>query len=80
MASVVALVISGVWGAIAWAVGSPDPMFHVLSVRTAPVRAALVSFAEPQYRNAVEVHMATRLLSQRRLGQRLGGYYRRLRS
>ena len=46
----------------------------------APVRAALVSFAEPQYRNAVEVHMATRLLSQRRLGQRLGGYYHRLRS
>ena len=41
---------------IAWAVGAPDPMFRVLSVRTAPVHAALVSFPEPQYRNAVEVH------------------------
>ena len=37
-------------------VGAPDPMFRVLSVRTAPVHAALVSFPEPQYRSAVEVH------------------------
>jgi hypothetical protein len=43
MATAVTLVISGVWGAIAWVVGVPDPMFRVLSVRTAPVHAALVS-------------------------------------
>jgi hypothetical protein len=40
------------WGEIAWAVGAPDQMFPVLSVRTAPVHAALVSFPEPQYRNS----------------------------
>jgi hypothetical protein len=44
MATVMALVMSGVWGAIAWVVGAPDPMFRVLSVRTAPVHAALMSF------------------------------------
>ena len=37
-------------------VGAPDPMFRVLSVRTAPVHAALASFPEPQYRNAADVN------------------------
>jgi hypothetical protein len=55
IATVVTLVISGVWGAIAWVIGAPDPMFRVLSVRSAPVQAALVGFPEPRYRTAVEV-------------------------
>jgi hypothetical protein len=55
MATVVALVISGVWGAIAWAASARDPMFRVLSVRSTLVQAALVSFSEPRYRTAVEV-------------------------
>jgi hypothetical protein len=52
------LAISGVWGAWAWWLDQSDPLFRVLSISQAPVKASVVSFPPPSataatYRQAV---------------------------